>query len=269
MKILDISSITDSSEFPLKRGTLQFLQDAHKETLAATIIALIGAAYSPATVYVLNGVVNSGTYPFYNGEVYLVDATTFTALGTNVGVFSIGVTQYTTDADPVTYTDSAIRNVHNIRKIVVSQGASGSTFADYLQAFFLSFAIPAPLNLTAPTDLPENADNAIIVSGAYPNIKIYTPTPPASAHPIIADGYYNVGNIPGSGGDYNIVFAAPLSTSNYYVMGTLLSQGPDAQLDTTVVWTIRGRTTAGFILHCSELGAYTQNVGFEYVIFAK
>lgn len=275
MKILDITSITDASEMPLKKGTLQFLQDANKEIVAATIIALIGPSYNASIVYILSGSINSGVVPFYNitsgaaffnGEIYLIDATTFTVVGLNTAIFVIGVTQYTTNADPVTFTDAATRNVHNIRKIVVTQGVTGTGIADYSQAFFLSFVIPPVLNLTAPVDTPDVADNAIIVSGAYPNVRIYTPTPPTSAHPILYMGYYNIGNVSAGGQDYAVVFSSSLSTSNYFVVGSLVSQGPNADVDTTLLYTIRAKTNAGFTIHCKEIGAFTQNVGFEYVI---
>lgn len=126
MKLLNITPISDTAQMPVKKGTLQFLQDAHKENLASTIQWLIGTSYDPTELYVIYGVVNSGSGSnyiisagaiFYGGEIYQVDAASFSTSGINVAGFVLNVTQYTTDADPVTFTDASVNNVHNIRKL--------------------------------------------------------------------------------------------------------------------------------------------------------
>jgi len=275
MKQLSISAITDSSRFPVKKGTLQFLQDAYTEITAATIKALIGPSYSTSVIYVLSGVINSATAPtytisagaiFYNGEVFMFDAASFTATGTDVGVFSIIQTQYTTDADPVTFTDSTVRNIHNIRKMQLSAGASGSGLANYSQAFFLSFSIPAQFNLTAPTTSPYTG-NQVQLIGSYPNIIAYVP--PASAlNPALASGSENIGNLTSGGLDITVTFGTPLATSNYTVMGSIISNGT-ADYDATILWNIRSRTTSGFIVHFREDAGVTQNAAWEWIAFAK
>jgi hypothetical protein len=274
MKILDITSITNSSQMPLKKGSLQFLQDSYREIVQAVMQALIGVGYDPAVVYVLYGCVNSSTAPifnvssgavFYAGRVYFFNAASFTS--SQAAVLSIVQTQYTTDADPVTFTDTAVRNIHNIFSMQVSDGVSGSTIANYSQLFFLNFSIPQLLNLTAPTSGAGFVGNVLKLTGAYPNITAFVPTPPTSVNPILYAANYNIGDVPNSA-DYAITFTA-LSTSSYYVMGTLISQGSIAGDDTSCVFTIRARTTTGFTLHVSELLSRTQNISFDYIIFAK
>ena len=156
MKILDVSSITDTSQLPIKKGTLQFLQDAHKEVFNEMLIAqLNGVGSFP---YVLNGMFNLGSGLNYaitagsvfdpnTGEVFLCDGGNFTASVGQVAVVSLVTTQYGTYADPVTFTDGVTRNVHNIRKIQVTAGtAGGSGTADYICDYgsleFSRFAIP-------------------------------------------------------------------------------------------------------------------------------
>ncbi|MGN7818788.1 hypothetical protein ACTJJB_01590 [Chitinophaga sp. 22536] len=125
------------------------LQLAYQEAIAALGQCLAGAAYNPSKVYVLNGCVNSGsgtTYNisagsvFYNGEVYLVDAASFTISGPNVAVgivpnpptVTTGLSFYSdVIADPVQFTDGVNRNVHQIRKCVIQPGLSGSGAANY------------------------------------------------------------------------------------------------------------------------------------------
>jgi hypothetical protein len=71
-----LSSWTDSSRMPVKKSVLEFIQTAHKETVANAIIGLIGDSYSNTEVYILwgidyngvTGTVSDGAV-FYNGEV--------------------------------------------------------------------------------------------------------------------------------------------------------------------------------------------------------
>jgi len=276
MKILDISPITDSSEFPVKRGTLQFLQDAHKESLSRIIQGIIGSGYSSSVVYILWGATNSGTYPsynitagaaFYNGEVFDIDATAFTASGTNVGIFQIVTTQYTTDADPVTFSDSAIRNVHNIRKIQIAQGASGSgTLPDYSQAFFLNIKI-STTTISAPSS-GAYAGNLIQIITGFPDYELFV-APSTNPNPILYADTLHVGDVGGTGSDFTITFPSPLSTGNYYVMGSFVSGGLNTRQDTTIQFSIRNRLNTGFTVHFEEFSPGVQNIDWDYIVFAK
>lgn len=128
MKILDLSPITSVNEFPVKSGTLQFIQDSYKESLAQALTSLI-EVNDPTQVYILSGLHNTGTgttynvssgVVYFNGELFDVAAFSFTITGSQLPYPSIQITQYTTNADPVTFTDGTPRNVHNIRKFVVT-----------------------------------------------------------------------------------------------------------------------------------------------------
>ena len=139
-KYLDPQFITDAAQMPIKKGTLQFLQDAHTDSLADSIKAQIGSSYNLSTPYVLWGCVNSGSGSsysisagaiFYFGGVYEVDPVSFTASSGHTAVCNFVTTQYTVDADPVTFTDFSSHNVHNIVKIKVQDGASGSGIFDF------------------------------------------------------------------------------------------------------------------------------------------
>ena len=267
MKKLSVTPITNSAQFFPKKGTLEFLQLTHRETTAATIIALIGSAYSASVVYVLYGCVNSGTYPvytitagavFYNGEIYYVDAASFTASGANVAVFSTVQTQYTTDADPCTFSDATTHNIHNIVKMQITAGAVGSTIADLSQGFYMSFTIPQQLILTG--------SGVAAVTGSYPNLNIYVPTPPTSTNPILFAGSFNVGD-PGAS-SYTVTFGVTLSTASYYVVGTIICNGTPS-VDVRTQFGINNRTTTSFGLHLNEWTAGFQNIAIEYIIFAK
>lgn len=137
MKFLNTGFVTTGLGMPVKSGSLQFMQEAYKEALYASVRAIIGGGqYDFTKPYILFGCKNSGsgsTYNisngavFFDGEIYLTDAASFTISGTDVAIGVITVSQfYGTQADPVLFTDGVNRNVHDIIKIVWQAGASGT-----------------------------------------------------------------------------------------------------------------------------------------------
>jgi hypothetical protein len=268
MKKLTVSGISDSAQFKFKSGTLQFLQDANSEAFAALCQALIGVNYSSAQVYILWGCINTGTGDsyivsagavFYAGEIYLVDATTF-SLNANVAIFSLVTTQYQTNADPVTFSDSSVHNIHDIRKMAVVAGTTGTM--NYLTAKGILEYIPAQLNAVGT--------GALAITGTYPNLRFDVPIA-SNNYPALFAGSLNVGDVSAGGQDYTITFPSALATGNYYIVGTIVSNPASTapNEDTTLFWTVRSRTSAGFILRLQESGNHSQNVSFEYIIFAK
>lgn len=140
MRKLITTDITDNGQLPIKRGTLDHLQLAYQEALSAIANNLLGAKSDAATAYILFGCVNTGSglnyvisagAIFYQGEVFLVDATSFTASAGQVAVASLSTTYFTTYADPVDFTDGTQKNVHSVRKITFASGASGSGLFDF------------------------------------------------------------------------------------------------------------------------------------------
>ena len=147
MKILSNDNITNTAQLPIKRGTIKFLQDAHKETANALAMAILGGSFSGTTPYVLYGLVDSGSglnhnisegAIFYNYEIFIVDAATFTSSSGEVPVLNYAVTQYSVDADPVTFTDLSVHNIHNIRKYEIVSGTSGDILFSDLERPLLS-----------------------------------------------------------------------------------------------------------------------------------
>ena len=133
MKILDTSPITSAVGFPPKSGTWNFLQLAYQECVESIIRNLIGSAYSTSNAYVLWGILPSGPFSlsagaiFYNGKIYLYSGGLApVSYLPNVALVNISQTQYTTNADPVLFTDSNTYNVHNIFSISLSSGTSGT-----------------------------------------------------------------------------------------------------------------------------------------------
>ena len=77
MKKLDLSAVSATNQFPVKEGTLDFINLAYQEALTAIGNNILGVKADPTYGYVLWGCVNSTTAPtftisagaiYYNGE---------------------------------------------------------------------------------------------------------------------------------------------------------------------------------------------------------
>jgi hypothetical protein len=145
MKRLDVSSVTSSVSLPLKSGSLQFLQDSHKEAMAGILKNIIEQPETD-TIYILSGCENSATAPnhslspgvlYVNGEIYDFDGASFVLTGLQKAYARIETTQFLVNADPVEFTDGIQRNIHNIRKIVIENTTTSSglpEFKDFITA---------------------------------------------------------------------------------------------------------------------------------------
>lgn len=150
MKKLSTANISNTVAMPIKGGTLDFVQLAYQEVIDAIVKNIIGGLTSPTSYYILYGCKNTGSGSnyiigagaiYYNGEVYLVPAATFTAASGQVAVGTITTNYYATNADPVLFTDGVSRNVHQIRTINFASDVSGSGSVD------LTGLINTPLTL--------------------------------------------------------------------------------------------------------------------------
>lgn len=142
MKRLDTSNISGSVGQPVTDNTLDFIQDAHKETIDALIQGLLGS-YTTGDLIKLYGcsVTFPGSLPgtgsitagaiYYNGEVYLVDANASISVGSGQTIVFVTDDQPDGSADPVKLTNGVDVYVHRVRKIKAQAGASGSGIADY------------------------------------------------------------------------------------------------------------------------------------------
>ena len=177
MKKLDLSSVSATNQFPVKEGTFDFLALAYQEALTALGNNLIGDKANIVNGYRLWGCQNTGTglnfiisagAIYFAGEVFLVPAATFTAAGGQTAVANMVVTQYTTNADPVTFTDSVPRNVHNIRSIVFASSISGTGLFDFgnIRETLLGLKNDPQLTLGASYTVTFEQDRAAFFSSA-------------------------------------------------------------------------------------------------------
>lgn len=137
MKKINTSNVTGSSRQPLLGRSISHLNEGIVESFVSVFKAMMLDGYTTNDVVIMHGCVNSGSTsgagnPFnvtagavyYNDEIYQVDAITGVFSGTNVLVANLSTTYQI--GDPVTMTDGSTKNVHEIKKVVISQAASGS-----------------------------------------------------------------------------------------------------------------------------------------------
>lgn len=140
MRKLITTQITSTQAMPIKRGTLEHLQFAYQEALTAIANTLIGGVSNSLDTFLLWGLVNTGSGSnfnisagavYFNGEVFLIDASNFTASGGQTAVLNFVETFYGINADPTTFSNGVPYNVHSIRKMAVSSGVSGTGICDF------------------------------------------------------------------------------------------------------------------------------------------
>lgn len=135
MKKIITSNVVDPSKLqPFTAQSLRFLQEAKEEDVAGLIKALVISnlgSYSLGTPYVISGCVVSDSGKdvtageiFYGGKYYETTAVNGT---TNIARFILTASQDAT-ADPLTFSDSSVFNVHTIYKYVATDVASGGDF---------------------------------------------------------------------------------------------------------------------------------------------
>jgi hypothetical protein len=135
MKKIITSNVVDPSKLqPFTAQSLRFLQEAKEDDVAGLIKALVLSnlsSYSLTTPYVISGCVVSDSGKdvtageiFYGGKYYQTTAVNGT---TNVARFILTASQDAT-ADPLTFSNSSVFNVHTIYKYIPTDVATGGDF---------------------------------------------------------------------------------------------------------------------------------------------
>ena len=135
MKKIITTNVLDPSVLqPFTAQSLRFIQDSKEDDVAALVKALVLSnlgSYSLTTPYVISGCVVSDSGKdvtageiFYGGKYYETTAVNGT---TNVARFILTASQDAT-ADPLTFSNSSVFNVHTIYKYVPTDVATGGDF---------------------------------------------------------------------------------------------------------------------------------------------
>jgi hypothetical protein len=126
MNLIDITQFDDTKQLPFTKGTLEFMQLSHKETVGGIIRGIIGSTYSNTRVYRLWGgaiSVGAGLVTITEGQFFL-DGEVFYCPGNSsptgsTGVLGVDITYYSIYADPTVLTDGSSVNVHDQRRIKI------------------------------------------------------------------------------------------------------------------------------------------------------
>lgn len=149
MKQIYTGYVVDPSiQQPYTAKSVDFLREGDREMIAIIIRNIIsnkGLMYSTSVPYYVGSTTNLVGFPtdgaiFFNDELYIMRE--------NTAGLDYCIIDTTPDpvADPVVFTDSISRNVHNNRYLTFTNVASGSLFA---------IADIVGINLTAPTVVPK------------------------------------------------------------------------------------------------------------------
>lgn len=130
MKKLDESFTTGSEGQPALAASFNHIQQSYTEIIDALMKTLKSDQTDPMLMYGcvntgsgLNYIISAGAI-YYNGEIFLVDAVTFTAPGGQVAVANL-VTTFAS-VDPILFKSGATHSIHQIRKVVFAAGAANS-----------------------------------------------------------------------------------------------------------------------------------------------
>lgn len=146
MKKIDTTPIAAGVAYPPSKKGFDFLQSSYQQILAAIAQGNGGQRLSSTAAFALYGCVETdlgaGNFSYTAGfiydalteEVYSFPAVASIAIAT-APVLTITITPDAT-ADPTTFTDGSSQNVHDVRTLVLSDGALGSADIDYDDVIF-------------------------------------------------------------------------------------------------------------------------------------
>lgn len=189
--ILKTTDITSIAAMPIKKGTLDFL---FNELADMRKVLIQSMAYNTQTAYILYGLkpTIAGTsysfsegYVYYDSKIYFVPAATITVSGSNIPVFKTNITSYTTNADPVLFSDGNTYNVHEIHNATISADVTGSGFLDWANVKYWN------LDWTSIVDAAISVDAAWAIRQGYLVFKGYFKKCTASLTP-----YYSIIGLP-------------------------------------------------------------------------
>lgn len=283
MKILNISDVSTSNAMPIKAGTLQFLQDAHREAIAGLVTNVIPTPLAN-TIYILSGCKNSTVAPihtlsagvlFYNGEIFNFDGATFTLTGLQKAYARIETTQYLTNADPVQFTDGVSRNVHNIRKIVIENTVTSSGLPEFINFINVgqwkdaTNALSLAITTMQATDISLQNQITILSASLPKNIGYISGLNlPVTSGSLTVGG--NIVSATGTASDGILVtMSNAMPNINYYVRCIVESLGTANQDQQAAQGMFKKISTTQFYYIQAETGSATQSlrVHFEAVAY--
>ncbi len=178
MKRLNTDSTTSDVGLVFQHKHVDFLQDKTEESLIHAIYSQIGSANTAAVVlYGCVSTFSTTTDPddtltitagavSYLGKTYEVDASAAVKTGANVHLLKLST--ITHDAsDPSLFTDNVSRDVQEIHKAEIGQGATGSGISDWDDAIVLQAIPRKAASIINQADTTKSIYTAVVDIGAW------------------------------------------------------------------------------------------------------
>ncbi len=220
------------------QDTLGFMQDSYDRRILA-LASILGDNVIVSGVQELGPNVTSG-WVIMNGELLPFTGGPVTA-GWKI--------MKETTVDPESFADGAQQGVYE-KNVARISNIEGTAYTSFFRLDTLKTVI---------TVLNDLLDDFTTHTHAWSEITD-KPTIPS-----ITTGSFLVGNAPNADGNF-LVNIPDQGTTNYRVLGTLVSQGANWNDDNDVIWMIREKTATSFRLLTKEVVDRGQNLRFEYVI---
>lgn len=181
-KLIKTNSIVDPAiQQPFTGKSLAWLQQWGEDSTFYLVRSMLGDDNYTAGAFAVQGVRNTGSGAtvnistgaiLYAGEFFVCDGLSTTLTGANVVVANI-VETFDGTIDPITFTDGVPRSVHSVRKIVLTQGLTGSGMFDYSTIVFIQDLSPK-IKRIAIGDWNMDATTGVDIAHGISNINKIT-----------------------------------------------------------------------------------------------
>ena len=251
---------------PVYQDTLDFLQTSYREAISAVAKAF-------GSKVIVTGLTDQGTS--YSDGWVIIEGELMPCTGglktTRILVDDTFDTELFNDgsSQPVYYTKRAKLGI-----------AGGYALTDFIRVDTISALSVGLKNLTTAHNSLQAIFNTHTHSWNQVTDKPATFTPSAHRHnwseidgkpsslvTALYRGSYSIGDITPTDMIRTVTFTN-VGTTNYFVVGSLLSTVADWNQDNGVLWTIRSKNTTYFQLLLHELGPATQNLNFDYALIS-
>lgn len=238
--------------FPLETETLDEMQNAYN--LLQAFGELFGAQSIVSGCNLVGSSVSDGVV-YWNGELFAFK-----------GGFAQSKVIVVEETLALPFEDGFSKNVYKTRYVTFGTGIGETLWANFTR----------PLNVSNITTRLIAAETklATIAEGANVNVQAnYTQTDAAAADfiknkPALSQ-YLMKGtvSIPDIYKDLNRLVSFPsVGTSNYMVVGSLVSLSSNFDEDNDVIWMIKSKTATSFSLLLREVSSNFQNLQFNYAL---
>lgn len=238
--------------FPLETETLDEMQNAY--SLLQAFGELFGAQSIVSGCNLLGTTVTDGVV-YWNGELFAFK-----------GGFAQTKVIMVEEVASVPFQDGFNKNVYKNRYVTFGSGIGETLWANFTR----------PLNVSTITQRLITAETklATIAQGAQVNVQAdYAQTNSGAADFIknkpalnnyLMKGTVSIADIYG---DQDKLVSFPnVGTSNYMVVGSLVSLSADYNDDNDVLWMVKSKTATSFRLLLREVSSKEQNLQFNYAL---